>query len=254
MESTFITSAIKIWNKISIGEKLAEVQLELDIHKKLLNIFQVGESYFYIFDVENLEFNYKSPEMEQVLGYPLDTLNIPFLMDKIHPEDQPWFLNIEGKVIEFFGGLTLEQIPNYKVRYDYRIKKADGAYIRILHQVVTLQYCDTGRIIKTFGAHTDISHLKMEGIPVLSFVGLNGEPSYINVDIKKEFRVSSEFLTKREREILSLMVDGKKTKEIAEVLYISEATVSTHRKNLLFKTKAKNTSEMVVMAIMKGWV
>ena len=52
----------------------------------------------------------------------------------------------------------------------------------------------------------------------------------------------------------SLLGYRKETKEIATTLFISPATVSTDRKNLLAKTKARNTAEMIVMAITKGWV
>ena len=44
-------------------------------------------------------------------------------------------------------------------------------------------------------------------------------------------------LTKREKEILGLMALGKSTAQIADSLYISEATAETHRKNI--KTKIK---------------
>jgi len=254
MKPVIFEEALKIWDKISTGERLNEVELELEVHKKILNIFQVGDYYYFILNLKDSKFDFMSKEVKNVLGYPPEELDIFTLINKIHPDDQPWFLNIETKVIEFFGTLSIEQIPNYKVRYDYRIKKSDGDYIRILQQIVTIQHSETGGILKTFAVHTDISHLKMEGNPVLSFIGLNGEPSFIDVDIKKVFLVPSGFLSGRECEVLSMLVDGKETKEIAAALFITPATVSTHRKNLLAKTKARNTSEMIVMAITKGWI
>lgn len=256
MNLVVFKEASKIWNLFSVGNNLNEIdlELELEIHKKLLNIFQVGDCYYYIFDLKKVELEYVSKEVEAVLGYRVEQMNLTFLLDKIHPEDQPWFLNIENKAVEFFSQLSIEQIPKYKVRYDYRMRKSDGTYIRILQQVITIQYNEVGGVLKTLGVHTDISHLKMEGRPVLSFIGLNGEPSYIDVDIKKVFGTSSGFLSERESQILTMLIDGKETKEIASTLFISPATVSTHRKNLLAKTKAKNTAEMIVMAITKGWV
>lgn len=61
-------------------------------------------------------------------------------------------------------------------------------------------------------------------------------------------------LTKRELEILSLLINGRETKEIATALFISVETVSSHRKNLLRKTQSRNTTEMIAMAIKKGWI
>lgn len=254
MKPIIFEEALKIWDKISTGEKLNEVLLELEVRKKLLNIFQVGDYYYYIVNLKSMQFDLVSKELESVLGYKAIEQDLYSLLNKIHPDDQPWFLNIENKAVEFFSKLSLAQIPNYKVRYDYRIRKSNGEYIRILHQAVAIQFSETGSILKAFSVHTDISHLKMEGIPVLSFIGLNGEPSFIDVDIKKVFPVPSGFLSGRECEILALLVNGKESKEIAATLFISPATVSTHRKNLLAKTKARNTSEMIVMAITKGWI
>ena len=126
-----------------------------------------------------------SEEVEAVLGYKPSEMDVSMLINKIHPDDQPWFLNIESKITEFLGGLTLDQIPNYKFRYDYRIQKKNGDYIRILQQTITLQYSEIGGIMKTFVVHTVISSLKKEGNPVVSFIGLNGEPSFIDIKIEK---------------------------------------------------------------------
>jgi len=60
-------------------------------------------------------------------------------------------------------------------------------------------------------------------------------------------------LTKREIEVLKLIVDGKKTKEISEILIIAETTVNTHRQNLLSKVGVSNTAGLVRFAIEKGY-
>lgn len=254
MKPVIFKEALKIWNKISVGQKLNEMKFELEVHKKLLQIFQTGDYFYYIFNLKDSCFDLISVEVETMLGYKREELDLLSFLNKIHPDDQPWFLNIENKVAEFFRNLTLEQIPDYKVRYDYRMRKSNGTYIRVLQQVVTIQHNEEGGVLRTFGVHTDISHLKMDGRPVLSFIGLNGQPSFIDVDIQKIFPAPSEFLSRREREILSLLTAGKETKEIASELFISAETVSTHRKNLLQKTQARNTTEMVAMAIRNGWV
>lgn len=55
-------------------------------------------------------------------------------------------------------------------------------------------------------------------------------------------------LTRREREVLALIVDGMTNNEIAKTLFISVTTVETHRKNLLAKLEAKNTASLVRIA------
>ncbi|ALJ01435.1 hypothetical protein DC20_13055 [Rufibacter tibetensis] len=175
-------------------------------------------------------------------------------MDNIHPDDLPWFLNFENAVTEFFLKLPPGKSMKYKVRYDYRIKKANGQYIRILQQVVTIQADEAGGVLRTLGVHTDISHLKKEGKPVLSFIGLDGEPSYIDVNAKVVFSPQKEVLSKREKEILSLLISGNHSLEISDKLYISQHTVNTHRRNILAKTGVASTSELVARAVREGWL
>lgn len=52
-------------------------------------------------------------------------------------------------------------------------------------------------------------------------------------------------LTRREREILDLLVSGESTRGIAERLFISERTVEKHRENLLSKMEAHSMIELI---------
>jgi DNA-binding NarL/FixJ family response regulator len=61
-------------------------------------------------------------------------------------------------------------------------------------------------------------------------------------------------LTKREKQILKLVVSGKTNNQIAEDLFISPLTVETHRRNLMKKMNASNTASLVKMAIEKSLV
>jgi DNA-binding NarL/FixJ family response regulator len=59
-------------------------------------------------------------------------------------------------------------------------------------------------------------------------------------------------LTKRELQVLELLAEGLTNKEIAEKIFLSKRTVETHRKNLIVKTKSKNTSSLIKYAINEG--
>ena len=61
-------------------------------------------------------------------------------------------------------------------------------------------------------------------------------------------------LTGREIDVLRLIAEAKTTKEIASILYISEPTVNTHRRNLLRKLGFDNSSHLVRYAIKHGYV
>ncbi len=53
-------------------------------------------------------------------------------------------------------------------------------------------------------------------------------------------------LTKREREIFELLVNNKSTKEIANMLFISEKTVRNHISNVMLKLDVKGRAQAVV--------
>ena len=56
-------------------------------------------------------------------------------------------------------------------------------------------------------------------------------------------------LTKREREVLTLICEGYKTSEIASILNIGDRTVEGHRSELLSKTEVPNTASLVKYAM-----
>jgi DNA-binding NarL/FixJ family response regulator len=67
-------------------------------------------------------------------------------------------------------------------------------------------------------------------------------------------RTSWETLTQREREILKLIAEGYKNKEIADDLCISVKTVEKHRANLMEKLDLHNVQALTAYAIEKGLV
>jgi DNA-binding CsgD family transcriptional regulator len=140
------------------------------------------------------------------------------------------------------------------VRYDIRFKKRNGDYARILYQGILLEHDQNGRILRSLGVHSDITYLKQEGKPVLSFVGMDGEPSYLDVASNNIFIESKEDLTRREKQVLKLLIEGRLSKEISSILKISKQTVDTHRKNMLRKKNLVNTGELIGKAIRYGWI
>lgn len=253
MKLAFYQEAQKIWQNIALDVDIGNLAFELQIHKKLLNIFQVGDFYYFIFNVKNAEFEFVSPEIQKILGYDPETLSTDFFLSQIHPEDQIYFLNFENKLHHFFKALPSDKIEKYKVRYDFRIKNSEDRYIRILHQLIIIQH-EGIHIFRSLGVHTDITYLKPEGKPVLSFIGLEGEPSYIDVTFENIYQPTKEVLSRREKEILKYLAEGKNSAQIAKILSLSKFTVDTHRKNILKKTKSFSTSSLISKSINEGWI
>jgi DNA-binding NarL/FixJ family response regulator len=88
----------------------------------------------------------------------------------------------------------------------------------------------------------------MEGIQTV----MKGR-QYLSFDAATSLRQVAEkdhvpVITRREKEVLGLIANGMTNGEIAQQLFISVATVDTHRKNLLAKFEVKNTALLIKMA------
>ena len=61
-------------------------------------------------------------------------------------------------------------------------------------------------------------------------------------------------MTERQREILQLIAEGRLTKEIADILYVSVRTVERHKYNMMHELNLKTTTDLVKYAIKQGIV
>ena len=70
--------------------------------------------------------------------------------------------------------------------------------------------------------------------------------------MKSSDHKSKFLLTHREREVFELLVQDKTTKDIAQLLFISEKTVRNHISNVMQKLNVKGRSQAVVELIKLG--
>jgi|GEM_PF-1261653 len=92
--------------------------------------------------------------------------------------------------------------------------------------------------LRTLGICLDVTlNIEVKDIYTASFI--------INKKIKNGYEIRNHKLSIREIEILSLIMLGHTTQEIADKLFISYETVKSHRKNILEKTGAKNTAALI---------
>ena len=89
-------------------------------------------------------------------------------------------------------------------------------------------------------------------IPIIRAVHAGGGPLSSEVGRKLADHVMQPALTKREMEVLELVAEGMRNKEIAGHLYISEETAQGHVKSILSKLKVHDRTEAVTVAIRRG--
>jgi len=77
---------------------------------------------------------------------------------------------------------------------------------------------------------------------------------YLESSRKLKKKTDWDTITRREREILKLVAEGYKNRQIAELLHISIKTVEKHRANIMNKLDLHSASELTVYAIKKNLV
>ncbi len=244
----------KKWYELAFNREIDLPPLEIELYKRLFELAQIGPSYFLIFIPSTRKIEYVSDSFTSVLGHDVNFLNTDNLLKIIHPEDLPFFGNFETTVVDFKKQLHPSKLMKYKTRYNYRILHANGDYLHILQQSVTIEVDDNGALLRNLVIHTDVSDLMPFQKMKLSFIGLQGEPSYINVKAQQIYTQSENLFSPREKEILLLMIKGTSSKEIAEMFHRSIHTINTHRKNILQKSGCKNLQDLSHKSIQNGWI
>lgn len=261
MEKTGVNKLKKIWESGTVQEGWSSRTslAEQSIYDAMGHIFCPGPFYFYVFDFGKMEFVYLHPGIEQVLGIRPENVSFSTIGSLIPEADLLHLQRCEALAMRFlFDFLEPHQIDQYKVSYCYHIRGKNGDLVLILHQAIALTLDEHNRIARTLGVHTDISHLVDQPNRKVSFIGINGAPSYLGIDPQQESFESPKLLTPaltpRELEILRYLSEGDTVPEISDKLFLSAHTVRTHRNNLRKKLNCKNTAQVIAVAIRQGLI
>ncbi len=194
-------------------------------------------TYFFIYDCIENTILFINSAYTTITGHETSCFDLNFLINMIHPMDQPYFFENEERGLKFTNSLAFEEHFRYTLKYSYRIQKSDSTYLRITQECQALEVDDQGHLAKTLVIHKiqdDNAYCPQNDYKIFDKV------HSIYLDLNNEFN-----LTKRELEILTLIKEGLTSREISAILNISMNTILTHRKNILYKTNSNSFIELV---------
>ncbi len=119
------------------------------------------------------------------------------------------------------------------------------------------------RIVILSGYDLPVYRSEAKKIGAKGFINKNIEPEKLIAILSKIMRGIFYFdreipfleeLTDSEKQILRLIADGMKRKEIADALYISERTLSNHLQHIFEKLGVSSSVEAVTKAIQMGYI
>lgn len=249
----------KIFDEASfaLSRKGAEIDSKR-INHLLSNLYSPGPSFQYIFDFATRDFIYISSSVKDVLGVHHDSFNTEDFMGRIHPDDMEHFLHCQELASYFmFIHIEEEQLPHYKLSYQYRFRNKQGNYELFLHQAIASSWDDDFKMTSSIANHSNISHITNVNNYKISFLNILGGKSYYGISEIRDltdYSPDKKKISKKEFEILNLIAEGFRSKEIASYLNISDNTVATHRRNILKKTNFTTIPQAITYFVREGLI
>lgn len=226
------------------------------LERYLADAFAMGAYYYYVLNVTDstlCNFHADILKMHALMEYPL---HLKEIIDLIHPDDLPFVMEAEAWSIETILKIGFEHQLHLKSGYCFRMKIAEDKYELFHHQAIHTTIDEQGRLVQAINIHTNIQHITTENKYIATVNGIGHRNDFYQkcFKVEKIEEKLGERLTKRELEVLLLLTRSYSDKEIAGVLNISYHTVRTHHKNILKKTKSKNSLELLKRSLENGYL
>lgn len=194
---------------------------------------------------------YVSKNFHKVFGFEKDTIFLgkqEDIRERFHPED--FMINVANiKARNYIYEQPVERRKDYKFTHELRILNEKNKWVRCIIQSSNIELDAKGHfwLNMCLCDLSPIQDLDYPGRAVL-WDTLTGDVIF-SIEGKKQSNIN---VTEREKEVLSLISEGKISKEIADKLFISINTVNNHRKNIIEKLNVSNSSEAVKCAMKLG--
>ncbi|MFD2034291.1 helix-turn-helix transcriptional regulator [Belliella marina] len=200
------------------------------------------------FDYRDLSLAFFTDNVEDIMGYPnsfFRNKGMEAVLTMLHPEDVPELAKFQKIVLDLLQGLKREEMETFEFTYTVRWVHYRTKEIKWFASKVRPYLIDKNKNV-VFDLHIVVHLVNPPQVNNFdwsySYTSQDGDK--IHASKRDPNRVNFK-LTKKEREISNMILEGKNSQEIATKLNISKNTVNTHRKNIFKKLKAKNTAELM---------
>jgi DNA-binding CsgD family transcriptional regulator len=215
-----------------------------------------------IFDHVNFKILQISDNIEKVMGhsakdfykpslafifnfYTLDHYNFMYIWLK-------WSLSLHARLE---GDELARRMFNVKHAIcGVKTKHKDGHVMRVMFRHYTLEQTETGLPIVAAITIDDISHLiKPDFNHYWGRIESGRDERFFHHLISTDKKsIEADILSDREKDVLRLLAKGKESKEIGGILSISSHTVDNHRRNMLSRIGARDTTGLIQICNMIG--
>lgn len=227
----------------------------LDYHRPLLERLDAVEgSSVALYDLAAQRYAFLTSSFRFLLGYDREDAlerGPDYFYGRMHPEDLPLVLDTVTRALRFLRERPAAERTDYRLRFDFRMERAGGGTVRLLQQVLVLEQDRRGRIWLVLIVNDLVRDGSLEARTAREMRRMSDGTLHLFPAEGAEAETRPR-LSRREIEILGLVAAGMASREIADRLFLSVATVNNHRQHILEKTGARNSAEAVRYAASLG--
>jgi DNA-binding CsgD family transcriptional regulator len=239
-----------------VSEDLKSVIDYFKPYYKILSKLALGEYFWYIFDND-----FPTPKVhlaggatEKLTSCSNDAflrLNAKEYFDLIHPDDVNYAFSFLGKSFKLIFSLSEEQRQEFNSLIYYRVKAAGGEYRWMAVQYPAMYFDEKNRFLYGLCLISDVHHLiPADAKPMMTILNgvTNRQQHFTCYTTENMSSVHPETVSvsKTEKLILSLLAQGKASKEIGATLGLAKNTIDNYRQRLLKKFQVSSSAELVM--------
>ena len=206
-----------------------------------------------VFDLRSRSYRFLTSSFKFLGGYPRDeaaAAGPDYFFGLMHAPDLPFVFETIVRTFRFLSSLGGGERKNYKLSFEFRIRSLSGSLVRLIQQIVVLELDARGNLWLALIANDLAPKVSGEGSLDRRLVDMKSGAWYLFPP--KEQTREKTGLSQREIEVLGLVATGMASRDIADRLFISVATVNNHRQRILEKLETKNSAEAVRFAASLG--
>jgi len=215
-----------------------KIEMMLNLEK----LMEQNNQFFFFGDLLQMKIFYSSKLSVSMLGVEQNELTPYHLFEATHPDDLHRYCLARAKLFKMAEELFIAERGHSIISTNFRIRNPKGQYMNILFQCYLFYSTIPNKTVYLLQIHTDVSWYKKLQLTPHYYVG--NDLSYFTFPDENLLKIGSIF-TLREFEIIKLVELGLNSEKIAEKLYLSPHTVSTHRRTILKKSGKATTTELI---------
>ncbi len=243
----------RLWAELSKNQDLSKEFDKSTIENSPIGILsKSSQIVISVFQNKTQKAEYISPNVKEMFGYDetydsiLGMLHYIKLVAWEHITYPVQAVRIHAKIMK---SIPKEEKSNVSIVYNgLKIKNKQGKTLRLFVQTIPLEIDEESNPVRTLSLCQDVAPYLKDNFWWIrySYGSKPQKVKYFHSQNGKYF--DHDVLSEREIEILKLIEKGMDSKEIADKIFLSPATVNTHRKNMIDRMGVIDTTALIQLA------